>query len=274
MKNAQTVLITGASSGMGKDMANALIDLGYTVYAAARRIENMTEIGDKGGIPVKMDITNESDIETVIKIIKDNHDGVDILINNAGFGLYGAVEDTSIEEARYQFEVNLFGLASLTRKVLPYMRKNKSGKIINISSMGGKIYTPMGAWYHATKFALEGWSDCLRLELKPFDIDVILIEPGIIKTAFGTTLHDPLLKRSGNSEYSKMATAIAKATKKSYNSEAGSSPRVITNQIIKAINSKRPKTRYVAGAMAKPLIILRRILSDKMFDKIIMSQVK
>ena len=124
-------------------------------------------------------------ILNTLETIKESHQGVDVLINNAGYGLYGAMEDTSLEDARYQFEVNLFGLARLTQLVLPHMRKQNFGRIINTSSVGGKIYTPLGSWYHATKHALEGWSDCLRLEVAPFGIDVIIIEPGAIITEFG-----------------------------------------------------------------------------------------
>ena len=161
-------LVTGASAGMGKDFARALLDEGMIVYAAARRLEQMQDLAELGAITVKMDITKEEDIQTLVQQINKDHGAVDVLINNAGFGLYGAVEDVDINDARYQFEVNLFGLARLTQALLPAMREQGSGTIINISSMGGKVYAPFGAWYHATKHALEGWSDCLRLELKDF----------------------------------------------------------------------------------------------------------
>ena len=184
----KTVLITGASSGIGKDTAKTLIAQGYTVYVAARRLEKMAELETLGAIAIKMDITNDNDIKNVVNRINANHGGVDILINNAGFGMYGAMEDTSIDDARYQFEVNLFGLARLTQLVLPYMRAQRSGTIVNVSSMGGKVYTPLGSWYHATKHALEGWSDCLRLELAAFNINVVVIQPGAIQTEFGDVM--------------------------------------------------------------------------------------
>ena len=174
MNNPQVVLITGASSGMGKETALQLIKDGYTVYGAARRIEKMKELQEAGGHALQMDISMEEDIKKALRTIEENHGGVDILINNAGYGSYGSVEETTIEDARYQFEVNLFGLARLTQLILPGMRQKRSGKIINISSMGGRIYTPLGAWYHASKHALEGWSDCLRLELKPFNIVIFM----------------------------------------------------------------------------------------------------
>ena len=175
-----TVLITGASSGIGKETAKQLLTKGYTVYAAARRLEKMDDLKEIGCIPLKMDITKEDDIRAVVERICEERGGVDILINNAGFGTQGSIEETSLDDARYQFDVNLFGLARLTQLVLPYMRENRFGKIINISSVGGKIYVPLGGWYHATKHALEGWSDCLRTEVQRFGIDVVIVEPGAI----------------------------------------------------------------------------------------------
>ncbi len=274
MNKIKVALITGASAGMGKETAKKLINDGLTVYVAARRIEKMKDLSELGAIALKMDITKEEEIKAAVDQITKNHGGVDVLVNNAGFGSYGAVEDTSIEDARYQFEVNLFGLARLTQLVLPYMREKKSGTIINISSMGGKIYTPMGAWYHATKHALEGWSDCLRIELAQFGINVVIIEPGIIKTEFGDVMIEPMMKRSGNTAYAKLAESIKKATLDSYESGGGSSPSVIANAISKIVQSSKPKTRYAIGKMAKPLIMMRKWLSDRMFDKVIMSQVK
>ena len=181
----QVILITGASSGMGKDAAMHLINQGHIVYGAARRVSNMADIVEKGGHALELDVTNPEQVKSVADKIIEEQGRIDVLVNNAGYAVYGAVEDVSAEDAKRQFDVNLFGLAEMTKAVLPYMRKSKSGKIINISSMGGKMYTPLGAWYHATKHALEGWSDCLRLELKQFGIDVVVIEPGGIATEFG-----------------------------------------------------------------------------------------
>ncbi|MES2663757.1 MAG: oxidoreductase [Pseudomonadota bacterium] len=270
----KVALVTGASSGMGKAFTKALLVEGFIVYAVARRIEQMTDLAKLGAIILKMDITQDDEIQATVDCIQKDHTGIDVLINNAGFGMFGAVEDTLLKDARYQFEVNLFGMARLTQLLLPKMRDNRSGKIINISSMGGKIYTPLGAWYHATKHALEGWSDCLRLELAPFNIDVVIIEPGAIDTEFGDVMITPMLKRSGSSAYSPMANTLASATKAFYLKGDASDPQVIVDLIIKAVRATKPKTRYAAGKFAKPLLFIRKWFSDRVFDKVILSTIK
>ncbi|MDX1686266.1 MAG: oxidoreductase [Saprospiraceae bacterium] len=270
----KTILITGASSGMGKAMAKELLNGDHKIYVAARRLEKMNDLKELGATPLAMDITDEEDVKRVVNVIDQETEGIDILINNAGFGLYGAVEDVPIEKARYQFDVNLFGLAHLTQFVLPGMRKKGKGKIINISSMGGEIYTPLGAWYHASKHALEAWSDCLRLELDPFGIDVVIIQPGIIKTEFAEVLVDQIKETSMNGPYSEMAQAISKATQDSYTSDGGSPPELIAKIVKKVVNSDNPKTRYAGGKLAKPLMWARHLLSDRLFDRLVMSQVK
>lgn len=270
----QVVLITGASSGMGKAFTRALLKQGAIVYSVARRVEAMHDLAELGARILKMDITNQQQVDEVIQHIEKETGGIDILINCAGFGLYGAMEDTSIEDARYQFEVNIFGLAYLTQKVIPSMRQKRSGRIINISSMGGKIYTPMGSWYHASKHALEGWSDCLRLELKPFNIDVVLIEPGAIATEFADVMVKPLIKRSGFGAYSKMANAVANATHESVQKGNLSDVQVVVDMLMKAVQADHPKTRYVGGKYAKLMIFVRKWFGDRIFDKMVMSVVK
>lgn len=271
----QVVLITGASSGIGKATALKLLEEGHIVYGAARRVENMEEIKEAGGFAIKMDITDDVQVKAAVDHIIEKQRKIDVLVNNAGYATYGSVEETTIEDARRQFEVNLFGLARLTQLVIPKMREQEKGKVINISSVGGKIYTPMGAWYHATKHALEGWSDCLRLELKPFGIDVIIIEPGIITTEFGDVMTEPMIERSGSGPYKHMVHQLAKASKEMYSKpNAGSPPAVIAETIAGAIKSPKPKTRYAKGKMAPMLLFLRKWLSDKNFDKAIMMQVK
>lgn len=269
----KVILVTGASSGMGKEFARALLAEGHTVYVAARRLSAMEDLRSLGAIPLAMDVTDEQQVAEAFAQIKANHGGLDVLINNAGFGLLGAVEDIPINDARYQFEVNLFGLARVTQHALPAMRERRRGTIINISSMGGKIYTPLGSWYHATKHALEGWSDCLRLELQPFNINVVIIQPGVIETAFGDVVTQPLLAYSGQGTYASMAQQVAKMMQKNYKPGGASKPQVVTELVLRAIHSRKPKTRYAAGKYAKPMLLMRRWLSDRAFDRIVTATV-
>lgn len=269
----KVILITGASSGMGKESAKALIQQGHTVYTVARRIDQMQDLKNLGGHPIQMDVTKESDIQNVVDTIIQKEGKIDVLWNNAGYGLYGAVEDVPIEEARKQFEVNVFGVAAITQKVVPFMRKAKSGTIINTSSMGGKMYTPMGAWYHASKHAIEGFSDCLRLELKEFNINVVILEPGIIVTEFGEVMLDNISKFSSKGAYASLTNKLITATKKMYDKGQGSKTSVIADTINKIVKSPNPKTRYRVGLWAKPMVWMRIYFGDKLFDKIVMSQV-
>lgn len=268
----KVILITGASSGMGKATAHNLHQQGYKVYGAARRTDKMIDIEEKGIEILHLDLTNDDSIVKAVETVLKKEGRIDVLVNNAGYGSYGSVEEVTIEEAKRQFEVNMFGLARITQLVLPAMRNQKSGRIVNISSMGGKIYTPFGAWYHATKFALEGWSDCLRLELKQFGIDVVVVEPGGIQTEWGDIAMEHLKKVSGNGPYANLANKVIESLGKS--NEKLTPVDVLGNVIAKAATQKKPKTRYLKGYMAKPLVTMRKWLSDKTFDKILLSQLK
>ncbi|TXT62582.1 MAG: 3-oxoacyl-[acyl-carrier protein] reductase [Promethearchaeota archaeon] len=270
MTNAQkkVIVITGASSGIGKATAIRLLNADYIVYGAARRVEEMEDLKDLGGIPVKLDITKHDQISQFIEKVIEEQGKIDVLFNNAGFGLYGPVEETPLDLARYQFEVNLFGHARMTQLVIPYMRERQSGLIINTSSVGGKIYTPFGAWYHATKHAVEGWSDSLRLELKPFGINVVILEPGFIGTQFYNVVLDKVPKQSLDGPYSE-AIKRMKETSQEMEEDDFSPPSVVADVVLKAINAKKPKTRYKAGKYAKLLIFIRKLFSDNRFDKLI-----
>jgi len=273
-RQKKTAFVTGASSGMGKEIAKRLIKDGFQVYVAARQVEKMADLAALGARPLCMDISKEKDIVAAVDTVLSEVDGVDVLVNNAGFGLYGPVEDIGIDEARYQFEVNVFGPARLTQLLLPAMRNKKAGTIVNITSMGGKMYSLLGAWYHATKHALEGWSDCLRLELAPFGIKVVVVEPGLIETAFGDIVADGLLNRSGTGTYAEVTQAVAKITRATYGHGRGSNPRIIADVVSKAVRSGKPRTRYAAGKYAKMMIGVRKWLGDRVFDRLILSQMR
>ncbi len=268
----KVAVITGASSGMGKSTAIELHQKGYKVYGMARRTEKMNDLKSKGMEVVSLDLTKDETIVEAVNTVLEKEGRIDVLINNAGYGSYGSVEEVSIEEAKRQFEVNIFGLARITQLVIPTMRKQKSGRIVNISSMGGKMYTPFGAWYHATKFALEGWSDCLRIELKQFGIDVAIVEPGGIQTEWGDIAMDGLKKTSGKGPYAKMVNKMIASSDKNKNKLTAVD--VLGKEIAKAASENNPKTRYLKGYMAKPLVGMRKWLGDKTFDKILLSQIK
>lgn len=269
----KTVLVTGASAGIGKATAIYLAQNGYNVYGAARRMEKMQDLKTYGIKPIALDITKDESIEGCINQILKEVGSIDILVNNAGFGSYGSIEDVSMEDARYQLEVNVFGAMRLTQLVLPKMRENKYGKIVNISSVGGKIVFPLGGWYHATKFALEALSDSMRNEVREFGIDVIVVEPGATRSEWGNIATDSLIKVSGHTAYKDLATKTHKVfTQLSQNI---AEPIVIAKLIKKGIEAKNPKTRYTTKQMASTvLLFLRKILSDKLMDKLIMSQIK
>lgn len=273
-KGKKTALVTGASSGMGNDIARRLIKDGFQVYVAARNVEKMSDLAALGARPLRLDVSREDEIKAAVDTIIAEVGGVDVLVNNAGFGLYGPVEEITLDEARYQFEVNLFGAARLTQLLLPSMRAKRAGTIVNVSSIGGKIYSVLGAWYHATKHALEGWSDCLRLEVAPFGIRVVIVEPGVIETGFGDAASSNLLKRSAGGPYAKLAQAVASSIANTYGKGTGSPGTVIADVVSAAVLARKPKTRYAAGKYARLLLGMRKWLSDRAFDRIILSQTR
>lgn len=275
MKTSKVILITGTSSGMGLEAVKELSADGHTVYGTVRKEADFKVVEAAGGKPLMAEMTDYDSLEAVVNTIIKAEGQIDVLYNNAGYGLYGPVENVSIEAAKHQFDVNLFGLARLTQLVLPHMREKGEGLIINTSSMGGKIYTPLGAWYHATKHALEGWSDCLRLELKEFNINVVVIEPGGIETKFGDPVSAALNKIKDTTPYLSVGKML-KATQEMYDSGKykGSHPSVIIALVKKAIAAKRPKTRYVAGKFAFQLMFTRKWFGDRVYDRVVMGMIK
>lgn len=263
----KVVLVTGASSGIGEAIAIRLIAQGWTVFAAARRMDRMRALGEKGARLISLDLENDASIVAAIATLFDQAGRIDALVNNAGYGAYGALEDVPLADARRQVEVNLFGLARLIQLALPAMRQQGSGRIVNISSIGGKIHEPLGAWYHATKFAVEGMSDCLRMELAAFGIDVVVVQPGAIRTEWGGIARDSLLSTSGTGAYARLAHQTAGLLAAAERSN-GSPPEVVADAVSRALSARRPKTRYVVGAGARPLITLRWLATDRVFDRI------
>lgn len=270
----KVILITGASAGMGKATAKELIAHGHIVYGAARRVEKMQDLVELGGHAIRLDVSDTDNIDNVVESIISKHGTIDVLINNAGYSVYGSVELVSEEDAKKQFDVNLFGAASLTKRVIPFMRQNEKGQIINVTSVGGKIGFPLGAWYHASKHALEGWSDSLRMELKQFNIDVTIIEPGAIKSEFYDVMNEPMIGRDSGTVYESLMNGIIKTNEKTHDDSPSTKPEVIAKVIVKAIASRKPKTRYIAGKMAKTTLLMRKLLSDKAFDKAILRMLK
>ena len=265
----KVALVTGGSSGIGEATALRLQELGYTTYAAARRVERMERLTTSGIRPLAMDVIDEESMRSGVEQVFAAEGRIDVLVNAAGYGSYGALEDVPLAEARNQFEVNLFGAARLTQLVLPRMRDQRSGTIVNITSMGGKIYTPLGAWYHATKHALEALSDCLRMELKPFGIDVVVIEPGGIRTEWPAIAAEKVRAVSGTGPYAPQGNAVADSLSSESTQRRSSPPELIAKTIGKAVTARRPKTRYAVGYGAKPMIFLHGVLPDRAFDAFI-----
>jgi NAD(P)-dependent dehydrogenase (short-subunit alcohol dehydrogenase family) len=229
----------------------------------------MQPLAELGAHVFAMDVTDDASMVAGVQRIVDEQGRIDLLVNNAGYGSYGAVEDVPIEEARRQFDVNVFGLARLTQLVTPSMRKQGSGRIINISSIGGKFYEPFGAWYHATKFAVEGFSDSLRMELKPFGVDVVLIEPGPIITEWNEIARDSLLEHSGDTDYAKYARRAHKVLTEFDKPGRASKPEDVARKIRKAATARKPAARYPVGRGARMITSSRDHLPDRLFDQVI-----
>ena len=260
-------LVTGASSGIGEATARRLRSLGHVVYGAARRVDRLEALATDGIKPLAMDVTDDASIIAGVDAILAESGRIDVLVNNAGYGSYGAIEDVDPAEALRQFDVNVFGATRLTQLVLPHMRAQGSGTIVNISSMGGRIHSPMAGWYHATKFATEALSDALRMEVAQFGIDVVVIQPGGIATEWADIAADNLDATSGHRPYARLASAMSATLRKS--GDRDSSPEVVAKAVARAVSTDRPRTRYAIGLGAKPLITARRVLPDRAFDALV-----
>lgn len=271
MKRHDPVLISGCSSGIGAATAAALVRDGHTVYATARQTKTLSDLEALGCRPLALDVTSESSMMTAVKTVEDEHGHVGTLINNAGYGEYGPIEEADLELVRTMFETNVFGLARLTQLVLPAMRRSRGGRIVNIGSMGGRITFPVGGFYHATKYAVEAISDALRVEVKPFGIDVVLVEPGLVRTNFERRVSESLEvgtpSHGADTAYGDLLAANDKNTTSGYaNDFMATGPESVAAVIVKAVDSSRPRSRYVVTPAAKFMINLRRLGGDRIWD--------
>ena len=276
MQGEKVALVTGSSSGIGFETSLMLARAGFNTYASMRNLEkskNITEIAKKEKLPlqvVQLDVNNDGSVkDAIVKIIKTDQ-RIDVLINNAGYGLFGSVEDTSIEEIKAQFETNFFGVVRVTQQVLPLMRRQNSGTIVNVSSVGGRIGLPSLSAYHSTKFALEGLSESIAFELEPFGIRVVIIEPGVIRTNILNSSSSAKKALDPKSPYFSLSQNLNDNFKSMMESESSSSPEEVAKVILQAVTSENPRLRYSVGDDAANLIHARENMPDKEFRKMIM----
>jgi NADP-dependent 3-hydroxy acid dehydrogenase YdfG len=266
---SEAVLITGCSTGIGRATAQHLAQNGHTVYATARRLDSIQDLEQHGCKLLELDVTDEASMAAAVKAVEDAEGAVGVLVNNAGYSQSGALESIPMDAVRRQFETNVFGLVRMTQLALPGMRRQRWGRIINISSMGGKVVFPGGAFYHGTKFAVEAISDALRFEVKGFGIDVVIVEPGLIKTDFGSTLVGALADHSGDDAYADFNAAVSAASAGAYEggglARFGAGPDAVAKAIARAI--KRPRPRVPVTVSARLLMGLRRLMSARMWDR-------
>jgi NADP-dependent 3-hydroxy acid dehydrogenase YdfG len=265
------VLISGCSSGIGAATASALVRGGHTVYATARKVDTLIALEELGAHPLELDVSSEDSMIAAVKAVEAEHGRVGTLINNAGYGEYGPIEEADLMRVRAMFETNVFGLARLIQLVLPAMRRSRSGRIVNIGSMGGRLTFPVGGYYHASKYAVEAISDALRVEVRPFGIDVILVEPGLVRSSFESRILESLevgtVGDGPDTAYAGLLAANERGTTSGYaNDFIATGPESVAAVIVKALQSPRPRSRYVVTPAAKAMINLRRFGGDRVWD--------
>ena len=277
------VLITGCSTGIGRATASHLAARGYTVIATARRVEDLADLAAAGCRTLPLDVTDEASMRAAVDAVEAAHGRIDVLVNNAGYSQSGAVESVPLARTRAQFETNVFGPLRLTQLVLPGMRRRRAGRIVNVSSMGGRLVFPGGGVYHASKYAVEALSDALRYELRPFGIAVVLIEPGLIRTNFAATVGAKLSTLTADADgagcrpagdaaavYADFNDVVARGTAAAYErgpmARMAGEPLDVARVIARAIEAPRPRARYTVAASATFFLTLRRWLGDAGWD--------
>lgn len=275
MPQPQTALVTGCSSGIGRATALRLHAAGYTVFATARKPETLSDLAALGMRTLALDVTDPASAEAAVELIEAEHGAVDVLVNNAGYGLSGTFEETGLDQVREQFETNVFGLVGLTQRVLPGMRARGAGTVVNVSSIFGKYAVPGGGFYHASKHAVEALSDALRLEVAGFGIRVVLVQPGPVHTPWGQTFMDhlPSGPRRADSPYRRFHErtaayydAIYNGTRRTLAGTFTIDADQVAAAIDKAVRARRPRARYPVGFLAASTIALRRLTTDRIFD--------
>ncbi len=272
---SHAVLITGCSSGIGKATAERLNRDGFTVYATARRPETIADLSEQGCKTLALDVTDEDSMLAAVAAVTDAEGAVGVLINNAGYSQSGAVESVPLDQARRQFETNVFGLIRMCQLVLPGMRDQRAGKIVNIGSMGGRLTFPGGGLYHATKYSVEAISDALRFEVKGFGVDVILVEPGLIVTNFGEVASASVGVSGDAGPYTDWNQKVGRITEGAYRgpmAKLGAGPEKVADTIAKAITAKRPRARYPVTASAHVMINQRKFTPDRLWDLMMRAQ--
>ncbi|GAA8852020.1 oxidoreductase [Helicobacter pylori] len=267
MTDSRVALVTGASSGIGEAAAVALAGAGWTVVGAARRLERLESLRAKGVTPHVVDVSDDESMVTLVDDVVAEHGRIDVLVNNAGYSVFGAVEDVPVEVARRQLEVNVLGLSRMSQLVLPHMRAAGAGRIINIASVAGHVSEPLGGWYHASKYTVEALSDAMRMELAPHGVRVAIIEPGAIRTEFGDIAADSLAEYSGSGAYAAQARRMARAHERMFGADAAEVD-VVVDAIVHAATARRPRSRYQVPASARAMVAATKVVPSPVMDAV------
>lgn len=272
----KVVIITGASSGIGYESAKLLAQSGYKVYGGARRVDRMEDLKQYGVVPLSLDVTDQASAEAAVKTVMDAEGRIDVLFNNAGYGSYGAIETVPLEEAQKQIDVNVMGVARMSQLVAPIMRAQKSGRIIITSSVGGRVTSYLGGWYHVSKWAVESLGNSLRQDLKPFCIYVSILEPSGVKTEWGAITADHLEEAGKGTAYEAISKQVADYYRQMYNGEPGmmmNTQENLAKLVKKIVEADKPKSRYQDSMTGKMSILMGRMMSDKFMDNMMMNTV-